>query len=48
MTVYGYARVSTAGQSLNRQKDTLQTADADNIMSEKYSAPRPHVLNLKN
>lgn len=32
----------------NEQKDTLKTAGADIIMSEKYSEPRPHVLNLKN
>lgn len=48
MTVYGYVRVSTAGQSLNEKKDTLKSADSDIIMSQKYSEPRPHVLNLKN
>lgn len=37
MTVYGYTRVSTAGQSLNEQKDTLKNTGADIIMSEKYS-----------
>lgn len=37
MTIYGYARVSTAGQSLNEQKETLKNAGADVIMSEKYS-----------
>lgn len=37
MTVYGYARVSTAGQSLNEQKETLKHAGADIIMSGKYS-----------
>ncbi|MCT4413229.1 recombinase family protein, partial [Leuconostoc pseudomesenteroides] len=28
MTVYGYARVSTAGQSLNEQKETLKNSGA--------------------
>ncbi|MBZ6009780.1 recombinase family protein [Leuconostoc gelidum] len=37
MTSYGYARVSTAAQSLNEQKDTLKNAGANIIMSEKYS-----------
>ncbi|MBU7547410.1 MULTISPECIES: recombinase family protein [Leuconostoc] len=37
MTVYGYARVSTAGQSLNEQKETLKNSGAQIILSEKYS-----------
>lgn len=37
MTVYGYARVSTAGQSLNEQKETLKNSGAEIILSEKYS-----------
>ena len=37
MTIYGYARVSTAGQSLNEQKETLKNAGAKMILSEKYS-----------
>ena len=37
MTIYGYARVSTAGQSLNEQKDTLKNSGAEIILSEKYS-----------
>lgn len=37
MTIYGYARVSTAGQSLNEQKETLKNAGAEIILSEKYS-----------
>lgn len=36
MTIYGYARVSTAGQSLNEQKDTLKNTGA-NITNVKYS-----------
>ncbi|WP_188353519.1 recombinase family protein [Leuconostoc pseudomesenteroides] len=37
MTVYGYARVSTAGQSLNEQKETLKKSGATVIISEKYT-----------
>ena len=37
MTIYGYAKVSTAGQSLNEQKETLKISGADMIFSEKYS-----------
>lgn len=51
MTVYGYARVSTAGQSLNEQKETLKNAGADIIMSEKYSGSttvRPQFEKLVN
>lgn len=38
MTVYGYARVSTAGQSLNEQKDTLKGSGA--TKSDKISRSR--------
>ncbi|MBZ1523869.1 recombinase family protein [Leuconostoc mesenteroides] len=37
MTVFGYARVSTAGQSLSEQKETLKKSGAKIIFSEKYS-----------
>ncbi len=37
MTIYGYARVSTAGQSLSEQKEALKNFGADIILSEKYS-----------
>ncbi len=35
MTIYGYARVSTAGQSLNEQKDTLKGSGANNETTDK-------------
>ena len=37
MTIYGYARVSTAGQSLSEQREALKNFGADMILSEKYS-----------
>lgn len=51
MTVYGYARVSTAGQSLNEQKETLKNSGAKIILSEKYSGTttsRPQFEKLVN
>ena len=51
MTVYGYARVSTAGQSLYEQKETLKNAGAEMIFSEKYSGTttsRPKFKKLVN
>lgn len=51
MTVYGYARVSTAGQSLNEQKETLKNSGAEIILSEKYSGittARPQFEKLVN
>ena len=51
MTVYGYARVSTAGQSLNEQKETLKNSGAEIILSEKYSGTttsRPQFEKLVN
>lgn len=35
MAIYGYARVSTAGKSLNEQKETLKISGADIIFGEK-------------
>ena len=51
MTIYGYARVSTAGQSLNEQKETLKNSGAEIILSEKYSGTttsRPQFEKLVN
>lgn len=51
MTVYGYARVSTAGQSLKEQKETLKKYGAEIIFSEKYSGTttvRPQFEKLVN
>jgi DNA invertase Pin-like site-specific DNA recombinase len=40
MTTYGYARVSTDGQTLDVQQDKLKQAGADKVFSEKESGAR--------
>ena len=40
MAVYGYARVSTDGQSLSAQLIELKTARCDKIFQEKVSGAR--------
>lgn len=47
--IYGYARVSTGGQSYEAQRDQLRAAGADKIMAEKISgatADRPQLQRL--
>jgi DNA invertase Pin-like site-specific DNA recombinase len=40
MTVYGYARVSTDGQTLDNQVAQLRAAGAENVFSEKVSGAK--------
>lgn len=40
MTTYGYARVSTGGQTLDAQTDQLRNAGASKLFSEKESGAR--------
>ena len=40
MTVYGYARVSTADQNLDRQKDALLVYGVDRLFCEKISGAK--------
>jgi DNA invertase Pin-like site-specific DNA recombinase len=40
MTIYGYARVSTDGQTLDAQHDALKTAGASCVFAEKISGAR--------
>ena len=46
-TVYGYARVSTADQSLDRQTDALQKAGCKMVYAEKMSGTRNDREQLK-
>ena len=47
--IFGYARVSTQEQNLDRQLDILKSADVEEIIQEKISgtkADRPELLKL--
>jgi DNA invertase Pin-like site-specific DNA recombinase len=40
MTVYGYARISTDGQTLDTQVSALKAAGAEKVYSEKQSGAK--------
>ena len=40
--IYGYARVSTADQNLDRQRDMLEKYGIDKIFCEKMSGTKKH------
>ena len=43
--IYGYARVSTRSQELNRQLDLLNEQNCNEILTEKMTEPKRIVPN---